>query len=1096
VTADRVPGFSAETVLQGLAPFQRDTVEHVCDRFYRQGARRFLVADETGLGKSLVARGIIARAVEAIEQDDSVDRIDVVYVCSNSDIARQNIARLDVTGQPHLPFTSRLTLLATAAARLRSGSAPVPAAPAAPVASRKRKPVNLVSFTPGTSFTRGWQTGTAPERALLFLLLEDALDLTGRRRRAAMLLLRRTVRHVETIDGWVEWLRRELGGVVDPVIADRFLRDARRSQLPARFEALVEELGGRQLVPPVLDGQTSRVIGEMLTHLARAGVEALEPDLVILDEFQRFRDLLDPQTPAGELAHHLFESPKARVLLLSATPYKPFTFAEETAEDHHTDFLRTVRFLLDGEPDSSAERLTAIADGLAAYRRRVVTGEPVDELVDDLRRRLLGVMSRQERPDLGPLDLVREHSGDADAVTPVTPDDLVGYVGLRALARALDVPLSTDYWKSVPYFLNFSDGYRFGTRLREALADPDEVGTLAADLARIPVIRADDVRMFRLIDPGNARLRRLLADTVGEGWWRFLWVPPSLPYVAPGGPYAGPAAATMTKRLVFSSWAATPTAVASLLSHEASRQIVEAGGTGLQNTADARASLARRFTYTLDSGRPQAMTTLALFWPSPWLARIGDPLAVARLAGTSVRQDEAVQVVADRLTPSLPSGPVSAATTAASWYWAAAVSTEHSLPENLRTDPARITAALAGAPAGLPRSVQASMDRGEDPESSGAEQGNAGLRAHVDLALGTVADTGSDAVPPDLATSLAALALHGPGNCAWRALARLVLTADGSVDALHTVTEAGLWEAAALLANGLRSVFSRWESTLLVDHEVSAEVPYWRSVLTYCGWGNLQAVLDEYVHHLAPAQGVQSFDDESLLVFAKQAADAVAVRVSRYEALDPADPDRNIVFSSRFALRYGGRRILQEDARQPEVRAAFNSPFWPFVLASTSVGQEGIDLHWWCHAVVHWNTPANPVDFEQREGRVNRYCGHAVRRNVAARHAAGVLASDDPDPWRAAYALATDEHDRCGDFAPRWVYPGPAKIERHLLPFPLSSDRPRYERLKDDVALYRLTFGQPRQEDMLELLRSRGEDLQGSDSGRIDLRPHPEQSQG
>jgi hypothetical protein len=1087
VTADRVPGFSAETVLQGLAPFQRDTVEHVHDRLYQQGARRFLVADETGLGKSLVARGVIARAVETIEQDDSVDRIDVVYVCSNSDIARQNLNRLDVTGQPHVSFTSRLTLLATAAARLRGDSGP------ARGAGGTRKPVNLVSFTPGTSFKQGWQTGTAQERALLFLLLEGALDLTGRRRRkAAMHLLRRTVRHVETIDSWVEWLHRQLGGVVDPVIADRFLHDARQSQLLAHFEALLDELGGRQSVPPALDRQASRVIGELLAHLARAGVEALEPDLVILDEFQRFRDLLDPQTPAGELAHHLFEFPQARVLLLSATPYKPFTFAEETGEDHHTDFLRTVRFLLDGEPDSSAKRLTAIADGLATYRRHVVTGEPVDDLVHELRHHLLAVMSRQERPDLGPLDLIREHSCDADAVTP---DDLVGYVGLRALARALDVPLSTDYWKSAPYFLNFSDGYRFGTRLREALADPDEAGALAADLSRIPVIRADDVREFRRIDPGNARLRQLVADTVGEGWWRLLWVPPSLPYVAPGGPYAEPAAATMTKRLVFSSWAATPTAVASLLSHEASRRIVEASGTGLQNTADARASLARRFAYTLDGGRPQAMTTLALFWPSPWLARLGDPLAVARLAGTQPGQDEAVRAVANRLSASVPAGPVSAAATTAAWYWAAAVSTGDSLPENLRRDPARITAALAGAPAGLPRTVPASVDGDADPDGSAAEQGQSGLRAHVDLALGTFGDSVSDAVPPDLATSLAALALHGPGNCAWRALARLVLTADGSVAAPHTVTEAGLWEAAAVLANGLRSVFGRWESTLLVDHEVSAEVPYWRAVLTYCGWGNLQTVLDEYVHHLAPEQGVQLFDDEGLLAFAKRAADAVAVRVSQYEAFDPADPGHPIGFPSRFALRYGGRRIVQEDARQPEVRAAFNSPFWPFVLASTSVGQEGIDLHWWCHAVVHWNTPANPVDFEQREGRVNRYGGHAVRRNVAASQGRGVLASDDPDPWRAAYALAIDEHDRCGDFAPRWVYPGPAKIERHLLTFPLSADRPRYERLKDDVALYRLTFGQPRQEDMLELLRARGDGFPNVEGARIDLRPDPRRDQ-
>ena len=42
---------------------------------------------------------------------------------------------------------------------------------------------------------------------------------------------------------------------------------------------------------------------------------------------------------------------------------------------------------------------------------------------------------------------------------------------------------------------------------------------------------------------------------------------------------------------------------------------------------------------------------------------------------------------------------------------------------------------------------------------------------------------------------------------------------------------------------------------------------------------------------------------------------------------------------------------------------------------------------------------------------------------------------------------------------------GPAQIERHVTPFALSSDEARYEQTKKDVALYRLTFGQPRQED-------------------------------
>ena len=54
------------------------------------------------------------------------------------------------------------------------------------------------------------------------------------------------------------------------------------------------------------------LVGRLRGMLARACLSSLEPDLVILDEFQRFRDLLDENTESGELAKHLFEYEDAR----------------------------------------------------------------------------------------------------------------------------------------------------------------------------------------------------------------------------------------------------------------------------------------------------------------------------------------------------------------------------------------------------------------------------------------------------------------------------------------------------------------------------------------------------------------------------------------------------------------------------------------------------------------------------------------------------------------------------------------------------------------------------------------------------------------
>ena len=56
------------------------------------------------------------------------------------------------------------------------------------------------------------------------------------------------------------------------------------------------------------------------------------------------------------------------------------------------------------------------------------------------------------------------------------------------------------------------------------------------------------------------------------------------------------------------------------------------------------------------------------------------------------------------------------------------------------------------------------------------------------------------------------------------------------------------------------------------------------------------------------------------------------------------------------------------------------------MLATTSIGQEGLDFHAYCRKVVHWNLPSNPIDLEQREGRVNRYKCLAVRQNIAQQY--------------------------------------------------------------------------------------------------------------
>ena len=150
-------------ILGTLKDFQLRTVDYVYRRLYKDddAVKRFLVADEVGLGKTMVARGVIAKVIDHLWQDEQ-RRIDIIYICANRDIARQNINRLNITGERDLELATRLTMLPMSTQDLQ------------------QRRLNFVSFTPGTSFNLGSQGGIARERALIYhiLLQEGIIDST------------------------------------------------------------------------------------------------------------------------------------------------------------------------------------------------------------------------------------------------------------------------------------------------------------------------------------------------------------------------------------------------------------------------------------------------------------------------------------------------------------------------------------------------------------------------------------------------------------------------------------------------------------------------------------------------------------------------------------------------------------------------------------------------------------------------------------------------------------------------------------------------------------------------------------------------------
>lgn len=1066
------------SVLGGLKDFQRDSVEYIFRRLYTDldSTRRFLLADEVGLGKTMVAKGVIARAIDHLWAE--VQRIDIIYICSNSDIARQNINRLKVSDHGEAALASRITLLPTKIKEL------------------KKRRLNFVSFTPGTSFDLKSSLGIVEERALIYWLLRQAWDLEGK---GALNVLQgyastdcfraaaKGFRHSYDID---EDISAEFAAALERRVASD--KELGKADLRSRFENLSERFGRTRKHLPSKDREDrSRMVSELRSILATTCLNSLQPDLIILDEFQRFKHLLDGTDSASMLARGLFECPDARVLLVSATPYKMYTMEHEAEEDHYRDFLRTVKFLASGMKDApDFENL------LGVYRREIFrlassNLEPLRHAKEKLEGQLRRVMVRTER-----LAISEDRDGMLCQVPSeglcVESEDLDSYLALQKVARTLDQGDTLEYWKSSPYLLNFMEDYQLKQALRKACSDPGRVESLVDALANTrALLDWQDIASYRDLDAGNARLRSLLSGTVGQGAWRLLWIPPSLPYYRLGGPYAEPRLGSFTKRLVFSSWVVVPKVISTLCSYEAERRMICSFDASAENSPEARRRRTALLRFGRAEGRLTGMPVLGLIYPSSWLARECDPLDLAGVIGGSdgiPSQGELVKEIQRRIEPllaKLPSSTDEGGLADEAWYWAAPILLD------LRDNAEGTREWLAQD--GLDAIWSGQKEPGENSDDSTAWAAHIG-RAR-ELAAGQVR---LGPKPEDLSLVLAQMAIASPGVATLRAITRIA----GGTRALRTLSTRN---SAAQVGWSFLHLFNLPEVMAFI-RGMNGKEPYWRRVLEYCVDGGLQPALDEYAHVLRESLGVAGGSSEKIASEVSAVMRrAVGLRTASL-GLDEIRVDkdqRQIEVEDRrmragFALRFGEDRTDDgSDVNRPDqVREAFNSPFWPFVLATTSVGQEGLDFHLYCHAVVHWNLPSNPVDLEQREGRVHRYKGHAIRRNVAQTHGMKAIAcGGSEDPWNFMFDGAREDRpDEATDLVPYWLYPvdGGAKIERHVPALPLSRDLQRLGALKKSLVVYRMVFGQSRQEDLISfLLGHLGADKASRAAAelRIDLAP-------
>lgn len=1061
-----------ENSLRGLKDFQRATVDRVVDNFSsEEHSQRILVADEVGLGKTIVAKGVIAKLLLQKIKEQNTDPepkrpLRVTYICSNLTLANENRQKLALFSQDDReryvqePSFGRLLELAT------QDSTP----------ADNSKLLEVCSLTPSTSFTLTQSDGNVRERHILFSSLMHHPEL--KRHQGFFSKLFQAGVKDETWEYQEKWLSQ-----------DRALNH----QIIARFEASLKETSS-DIYPPLndlvgssfdtcLDGlvQLGQKYSYLASHdydkwpdtienkegkrlekvlfyrlrshlrheLARVCAAHLTADLFILDEFQRFNALLDTQSDTEDalIAHEVFANQSGKILLLSATPFKAMTRIEDDECDtaHHEELQHLLRFLNRADSDHLNEYDQARKALLAAIlqlREESFSVECLDSSPKErVERALQPYICRTERSQIGEkLDSVLDSEAASECFDTFTSQDISSYKAMVQLGDTLQSASSGHYghqliefYKSAPWALSFLSGYAFKERLDQYLESPDVRKALQkSSPAWLP---RDQIRNYRLkLDESvpNAKFRHLLDVVFEDRSEELLWVPPSCPHYPLEGAFKSNS--TYTKTLLFSSWALAPRAVSGLLSYEAERRLQKKRG-------PKRAYFRKdeKFSALVRLEGKAALTGWSLIYPCKTLAGHKlhyDDLTLKELLGErkSFFRQELAKLEGHR----------SGSKTKTLWY------------------------SLAPMLLDLANGDQEWLDTWLNEEFNAAttdgRKAHLGkLESYIEQAKEGCLELGE--MPNDLAEYLALLSVAGPGVCGLRTLNTL-------------------WklppDEKALLASQMGAavvqIFNKPESALVLRKSFTGS-DHWRHIPLYCGNGALQAMLDEYGHLLKGA-GLNAHQAVSRI------ADVTGFRTASITCQFEEDKFQRVgrdnktesTLRCHFAVPLGNQKATDESQiRVENIRDAFNSPFKPFVLNSTSIGQEGLDFHWYCSRVVHWNIPANPIDIEQREGRVNRYKSLVVRRRVAETIKSELPAIDmlaENDYWQAFFHHAINTLDgQKSELAPYWHMPtGSSRIERVIPMMPFSREVYRHDEALKILALYRLAFGQPRQEELLKHL--------------------------
>lgn len=970
-----------------LKDFQKATVEHIVNIFKSKKQRRVLLSDEVGLGKTIVSKGVIQAVGELSDEygiwDDNTYR--VVYICSNANIVKQNTENLGIEDVMNID-ESRLSMqhfiVAKKVKELQK--------------SKKSKPRILIPLTPGTSFNLQTSAGNMNERALMFAILSHLDDFKDHK----TALKNRLNIYGANGDNWTD-------------IIDKYEKDIKENVCTGYRENISKEVVNDDCYQEAKDlllkaialndyNTTNKAITLFRIIFCKISMKELNPDLVIMDEFQRFSSLLDLEGNSEEamLTRTFFGKEDGPfILLVSATPYKPFTTLEELNEnkidEQYQDFNKLADFLFDGREDIVFQQVWH------DYSKELchISSDNLDILIakkNIAEDTMYEAMSRTERYRNSSQDDTYLKISTGDIASYCQMQEVLGECNKMSEGRFGVKTLPMEYAKSSPYLLSFMDKYKLKEKLAKAYTEhPWKIKQKQQYL-----IKKKNINTYERIPSCNAKLDKLSNILFGEKGEKhgeqLFWIPASHPY------YKIPASNVFAKNqdfskvLVFSAWEMVPRMIACMISY------------AIEQKSISHAFPSATYTNTKENSEKDALDK-----------QEGEKAGTGRLCRESL---ELVTCSSDFLTD--------------------AYNPKTNLGQDIKEIRANIKENIKNT--GRLTLVEQPTTAKFLLEAIRLLDSNAGEKI-------LISEDGLD--------TLVNMAIGSPGICFYRLL--------GNKDLAQ--------EAATKFCN---NIFNRRYNAAVIDilYNKKSVQTYFKQVIDYCVMGNLQAVLDEFAYMIDE----RSNGERNVEMIQKRMIESFIDR--NYQEIDTTESfgkekKKKWRIRTHYAMPYGNIRMTdQATNRANDVRLAFNSPFRPFVLASTSVGQEGLDFHWYCRKIMHWNISSNPQDMEQREGRIDRYKSLFVRRNVAKFH-------PETYTWNEMFDLARTEakdKDFC-ELVPYWSIPQDmlksiAETDREYIEsivplYPLSMDYDRYRHMKSVLRLYRLTMGQPRQEGLLEFFK-------------------------